>query len=170
MAYIKIILLALILSSCASKVPFTSDLQNEYKLPENKLKKIQYYTSAQIILTKTKSDGDLTVSDGKVLVKSEKSVEKIIIKKNTPCVLEQIVDGNKYLFSFEYGENRVLLFGNNQNGYFSLMAKEWKDKTAIVNYANKKYITTNGDVYLKIKLRKLKQLQGRERKVKGRKV
>lgn len=170
MRYIKLILLCVILHSCASKVPFTSDLQSNYQFPEAKLKKIQFYTSGEIVLIQTKTDGDVTVSDGKLIVKSEKSFEKIIVKKNTPCILEQVVDNNKFLFSFEYGEGRVLLFGNNSTGYFSLMSKDWTNKTGLINYANKKYLTTNGDVFLNVKLRKLKQLKGRERTVRGRKI
>jgi len=168
--YIKFILLCLVLQSCATKVPFTSDLQKEYQFPESKLKRVQFYTSGEIVLAETKTEGDVSVVDGKVFVKSENHVEKIIVKKNTPCVLEQVVDNNKFLFSFEYGEGRVLLFGNNSTGYFSLMSKDWTNKTGLINYANKKYLTTNGDVFLNVKLRKLKQLKGRERTVRGRKV
>ncbi len=170
MGYIKFILFCLLLQSCATKVPFTSDLQKEYQFPESKLKRVQFYTSGEIVLTETKTDGDVTVTDGKVYVKSEHQVEKIILKKNTPCVLEQVIDNNKFLFSFEYGENRVLLFGNASTGYFSLMAKDWKNKIGTISYAGKRYVTTNGDVFLNIKLRKLNQLKGRQRTVKGRKV
>ena len=94
----------------------------------------------------------------------------IIIKKNTPCVLEEIVDKNKFLYSFEYGDNRVVLFGNDKSGYYSLMAKEWKNKVGEITYANKKYLTVNGDVYLKIKVKNLKKLKGKQRTVKGRKI
>ena len=50
------------------------------------------------------------------------------------------------------------------------MAKEWKNKVGTISYAGKRYVTTNGDVFLNIKLRKLNQLKGRQRTVKGRKV
>lgn len=170
MEYIKIILLCIILQSCASRVPFTSDLQQEYHFPESRLKRVQFYTSGEIVLAETKTDGDVTISNGKLIVKSEHQVEKIILKKNTPCVLEQVIDDNKFLFSFEYGDGRVLLFGNTSTGYYSLMAKDWKNKVGTISYAGKRYVTTNGDVYLNIKLRKLNQLKGRQRTVKGRKV
>lgn len=156
--------------SCASKIPFTSDIQNEYQFQEAQLKKVQFYTSDEIVLTQTESNGDASVTDGKVLLKNQKHVEIIIIKKNTPCVVESVIDNNKFLFSFEYGKDRVLLFGNNSTGYYSLMSKEWKNKTTIIDYASKKYTTTNGDVFLKIKVKKLNQLKGRQRRVKGRKV
>jgi hypothetical protein len=145
-------------------------MQKEYQFPESKLRHVQFYTSGEILLSETKSDGDVVVSDGKILVRSESKLEKIILKKNTPCVLEQIIDDNKFLFSFEYGEGRVLLFGNASIGKFSLMSKEWRNKVGTVKYAGKKYATNNGDVFLNIKLRKLNKLKGRQRTVKGRKV
>jgi len=151
-------------------VPFTSDIQNEYKFPEAKLKKVQFYTSDEIVLFKIKQEGDAVITSGKIVTRSEKNSEKIVIKKNTPCVLESIVDQNKFLFSFEYGEGRVLLFGNNSSGYYSLMAKEWKNKTAIIKYANTEYSTANGNVILKIKVKNLNSLKQKQRTVKGRKV
>jgi len=145
-------------------------MQEEYNFPESKLKKVQFYTSDEIILVQTKSEGDVVVNDGKLIMRSEKAVEKIIIKKNTPCVLEEIVDKNKFLYSFEYGDNRVILFGNDKGGYYSLMAKEWKNKVGEISYSNKKYLTVNGDVFLKIKVKNLKKLKGKQRTVKGRKI
>lgn len=170
MRYIKIILFSLLLTSCSKKVAFTSQMQEEYNFPESKLKKVQFYTSDEIVLVQTKSEGDVVVVDGKLIMRSEKAVEKIIIKKNTPCVLEEIVDNNKFLYSFEYGDNRVILFGNDKGGYYSLMAKEWKNKVGEITYSNKKYLTVNGDVYLKIKVKNLKKLKGKQRTVKGRKI
>lgn len=166
----KILILSLVFASCATKVPFTSNIQDEYKFSEDKLKKVQFYTSDEIVLIKTKQDGDVYILDGKLLIRNEKNVEKIVIKKNTPCVLEQVVEANKFLFSFEYGKDRVLLFGNNSTGYYSLMSKEWKNKVGSISYANKNYITNNGNVYLKIKVKKLNQLKGKERIIKGRKI
>lgn len=171
MKYTKILFLSLFLMSCvAKKVPFTSDIQNQYNFSEEKLKKVQFYTSDEIVLVQTKSDGDVSVVDGKLIVRNEKDVEKIIIKKNTPCVLEKVVDNNKFLYSFEYGHNRVLLFGNDASGYYSLMAREWKNKVGELSYTNKTYLTVNGDVFLLIKMKNLKKLKGRQRTVKGRKV
>lgn len=173
MKYIKIIgiiLSSIFISSCATKVAYTSSIQNEYKFSEEKLKKVQFYTSEEIVLVKVKEEGDALVTNGKLLIHNEKNVEKIIIKKNTPCVLESLLDDNKFLFSFEYGEDRVLLFGNTNGGCYSLMAKSWKNKIGTISYADKTYATTNGDVFLKIKVKNLKKLKGKQRTIKGRKI
>ena len=165
-----LILIVAVFSSCSRKVAFTSNIQNEYKFSEDNLKKIQFYTSDEIVLVRTKKEGNVTVEQGTLLIKNEDNVEKIIIKKNTPCVLEKVIDNNKFLYSFEYGANRVLLFGNDSNGYYSLMAKEWKNKVGEVKYTDKSYLTVNGNVYLLIKVKNLRKLKGRQRTVKGVKV
>lgn len=158
------------LGSCATKVPFTSDIQKQFSFSENTLKKVQFYTSAEIVLFKVRQDGDVDVRDGKLFVKDEKNSEKIIIKRNTPCVLEKVIDQNKFLFSFEYGDDKYLAFGNTSGGYYSLLAKDWKSGAGTLNYANKTYATDDGGVYLTVKMKKLKKLKSRERTVKGRKI
>lgn len=170
MRYIKIIALLLVFSSCATKVPFTSDIQNKHKFSEETLKKVQFYTSEEIVLYLVKQDGDVVVNEGKIIFRNDEQVQKIVIKKNTPCVLEEIVEQNKFLFSFEYGKDRVLLFGNNHNGYYSLMAKEWKNKVGEVSYGNKTYLTANGNVYLNVKMKELNRVNAKQRTVKGRKI
>lgn len=168
--FIKILLVSLLFASCSKKIAFTSDIQKEYKFPEARLKKVQFYTSKQIVLFKIKQEGDAVITDGKVLLKHKKDVEKIIIKKNTPCILEEVIDENKFLFSFEAVDGRVLLFGNTGSGYYSIMAKNWKGGTGAIEYANKTYVTTDGDAFLNIKAKNLKQLKGKQRTVKGRRI
>ena len=176
MKNLKIILVVLIsvslfVSSCVSKkIAYTSDIQKEYQFPESKLKKVQFYTSGEIVLIQTKQDGDVTISDGKLVMINSKDVEKVIVPKNTKCVLEEVVSDNKLIFSFEFGDGKVLLFGNNGSGCYSLMSKDWKNGVATIHYANKNYITTDGDVFLTIKAKKLSNLKAKERVVHGRKI
>lgn len=171
MRLIKFILIICLFTSCATKkIAFTSALREESGLPSDKLKKIQFYTSEEIVLYKTKEKTDASVKNGKIILETDKDSEKIIIKKNTPCILEKELDKNKMLFSFEYGDGKVLLFGNTNGGQFSLMAKEWKDKMGVIDYANKVYVTNGGAVYLTVSAKKLKRLKDKYRVVSGRKV
>lgn len=158
------------LTSCAQRVAFTSDIQNQYNFSENTLKKVQFYTSGEIVLIKIKQDGDVDIQDGKLYIKDEKNCEKIIIKKGTPCILEKVIDKNKFLFSFEFGDDKYLAFGNTSTGCYSLLAKDWKSGAGTIKYANKTYATDDGDVYLTVKIKKLNKLKSKERTVKGRKV
>jgi len=167
---IKFLILSLILTSCATKVPFTVDVRQQYNFSVDKLKKIQFYTSEEIVLYKTKESGDVNVAGGKVYMRNDKSIEKVIIKRHTLCVMVDTLGSNKFFISGEYGEDRVLLFGNNSEGNYSLMAKNWSGTTGSMIYANKSYVTNNGNAILLVKMRKLNQLKGRKRTVKGRRI
>ena len=167
----KILLIAILVASCTSqKVPFTSELRKKYNLSDEQLKKVQFYTSSDIVLTKTETGDEASINNGRVLLVNKNNSETIIIKKNTPCILVYVLEENKFLFSFEYLDNRVLLFGNSEGGCYSLMAKDWKLKHGVIRYANQTYTTSNGDVYLTIKSNTLKQIKGRERTIYGRHI
>jgi len=165
------IVLAILLTSCASKkIPFSSDIQAKYNLPEEKLKKVQFYTSETIILYKSKSDGDLTVRDGKILMLDTKDCERVVIKKGTPCILESVNSPSQFIVSFEFGEGKLLAFGSQGEGFFSLEAKDWKDGVGTLKYAGKSYVVEGGGTYLLVKAKKLNKLSKKQRTVVGRKV
>lgn len=167
---ISIVMLLLFASCKTGKVPFTTDIQKQYAFSEKTLKKVQFYTSDEIILYKIKEEGDASIRDGKLFILNQKDCEKIIIKRNTPCILEKVIDQNKFLFSFEYGDNKYIAFGNTSTGAYSLLAKDWENSIGTLKYADKMYATGNGDVYLNVVLKKLNRLKSKERIVKGRKV
>ena len=173
MKYSKTLLAILTLSmifSCSRKIAYTSTVQLSHNFSEENMKKVQFYTSDVIILVQTKQEGDVIIQDGKLVLRNSKDIEKIVIPKNTPCVLERIVDESKILVSFEQGNDKVLLFGNNGNGCYSLMSKDWNVGVGTIPYANKNYKTTNGNVFLLIAAKKLNRLSAKERTVKGRKI
>ena len=163
--------ISILFSSCKSgQVPFTSSLKQSYNLNEKTLKKLQFYTSEEIVLFEVKEESDASVSDGKLFVSNQKNFEKITILKQTPCVLEKVIDDNKMVFSFETGEGRFLAFGTENNGAYSLLAKEWEGNKGTLRYSNKMYSTENGDVYLNVVLKKLNKLKSRERVVRGKRL
>lgn len=165
------LLAIILLASCKSgKVPFTTELQKSYNLSEATLKKVQFYTSEEIILYKVEEEGDASVTGGKLLISNKKDCEKIIILRNTPCLLEKVIDDHKLLVSFEVGDHKFIAFGNTSGGSYSLLAKEWENTTGKLKYANKTYATENGDVYLNVVLKKLNKLKSKERVIGGRKV
>lgn len=163
------IIIALLFASCnTGKVPFNQSVRNG--LSETSLKKVQFYTSGEIVLYKTKEDGEASVSDGIVLIQNKKDCEKIVIPSGTPCILERVIDDKKLLFSFEVGDGKFIAFGTGNGESYSLLAKEWEGTSGSLKYGNKIYNTQSGEIYLNIKLRKLNRLKSRERIIKGKKI
>ena len=166
------ILAICLLTSCASKTPFTSSLKTQYGITEKTMKKIQFYTSKEIVLTQYGGETNLHTIDGKILVNSTARSNSIVIPKNTPCTIEKVVDNTKVIVAFEYGKERILVFGVNTIGTYSLLTKKWKGKDGIVEYGNSTYKTANnsGMAMLNVKLKKLNQYRNRERKVSGKRI
>lgn len=160
------------LTSCASKVPFTSDLKEQYGIGEKTLKKIQFYTSNEIVLTQSGGESYVQTYDGKILVNSTARENRIVIPKNTPCTIERTLDSTRVMVSFEYGEGRALIFGVNSIGTYSLFAKKWTGRDGVVEYNNATYTTTNnsGMAMLNVKLKKLNQYRNKERTISGRRI
>ena len=168
---IKLLVIAIAMTSCAThQVAFTSDFQHQYNFNQKQLQSVQFYTSADIVLIKTDIKDNAAIDNGKVVMINQQANEQIVIPKGTPCILVDMVDQNKCLFSFEYGDGRVLLFGNNGNGKYSLMAKNWKAQYGTIKYAKQQYLTNNGAVYLNIDAKKLKKLKSRQRVLGGRTI
>jgi len=167
---ILISLVSLLLGSCATKMAFTPAIQKQNSFSESTLKKIQFYTSEEIVLYNSKQDGGVYVENGKILLNSDKEYEKIIIPKNTPCVLEQLVNQDKMILSFEYGNGKILYFTNNNDTYYSLAATEWKSGVGKIKYANKSYYTNAGNVILLVKSKTYNKIRNKQRVVSGRKI
>ena len=102
---------------------------------------------------------------------NKNDIETVIIPRNTKCIVEQVLDDNRFLFSFEVGDGKFILFGNNGGeGCYSLMSKEWAGGVGTIQYANKNYVTQDGNVFLLIEAKKLNKLKAKERLVKGRTI
>ena len=167
--FISTIVTLFVFASCRTgKVPFNQDIRTG--LSEVSLKKVQFYTSGEIVLYKTKEDGSESVAEGIVLIQNKKDCEKVIIPAGTPCILEKAIDDKRLLFSFEVGDGKFIAFGTSNGESYSLLAKEWQNGSGVIKYANKTYFTQNGDIYLNVILKKINKLKSRERLIKGRRV
>ncbi len=172
--YIYLIIVSVVISACASKQPYTQSIQKKYKLTESDLKKIQFYTSADIILYKSKQDGSVKTEGGELVINKDKNVEKIIIKANTPGVVTEVIESDKIAVSFEVGDGKFLVFGvGNKNGYYYLQAKEWtKGKRGKLSYGGATWYASkgSGETYLLLKIKKLEKFQQSQKVIKGRKI
>ena len=166
----------LFITSCAPRIPFTQTLLEQYKLKDNELKSLQFYTSHNIILNRgERSEKEQTTEEGTLTIKSGNYVEQVIIKAGTPGIVEKVIDRNRIVVSFEVGENKYLEFGATNpkvNSRYTLLAPKWVNNKGEIKYAGKTYYSSSGsgNVYLLFKMRKLHKYSKEQRVVKGRKI
>jgi hypothetical protein len=171
--YHLVILVLLLSQACSPKVPFTMAVQEKYQLTDTDIKKIQFYTSEDIILYKGESNSKTETSGGEVVITSNKQEEKIIIKKGTPCVVVKIEGKDKLYLAFDSGDGKMLLFsGRTANEPFKFTVNEWVNNRGKITYDGKTYYASSisGGTYLQFKLKKLDKNKRQETIVKGRKI
>ncbi len=166
-------LAAFMLAGCSRKIAFTNAIKQKYQLTEAEIKKIQFYTSEDIILYNKESVNNTGTDKGSLVVSSKSQESRILIKKGTPCIVEKVVDSDKLAVSFETGEGKVLVFGaTSANGQYKLLADSWTDGRGQLTYGNQTFYASQGSgyTYLVFKLKKLNKSQASQKVVGGRKI
>lgn len=165
--------LLLLLGACKVKEPFTKSIQEDFELGEKELKGVQFYNSADIVLYKAKQSGSKGTEDGDLVLSNQSEEERIIIRSQTPGVLEKMEDG-KMVVRFEAGNEKYLAFEarQDQGGRFYLKAKDWKSGNGEMQYGGDTYYATqgSGSAHLLVVMRKLNSASRKERVAKGVKV
>lgn len=153
---------------------FTQGMQQEYDWEERDLKRIQFYLSDDIVLTRSRRGGQTNIRDGKIQVKDKSNVEEIRFKKGTPGTVLFSPKSDRVAVSFESGEGKFLMFGPNKkaNGRFVLLAKDWDRNVGKITYDGKTYDTTSESAYaaLLVQLKGSGEVAYKSRKADGRKV
>ena len=177
----KVVIVALIAGistsfiSCSQKlVPFTQEMRATYKLSEEDLTSIQFYTSKDIVLKRGEKTGAKQTDDGELTLTKEHFVEEVIIKAKTPCVVRNAIDGNTITVEFEEGSNKYLVFGSKRNsdGFYTLRALEWNNGKGKINYGEKYYYSAPGsrDVFLSFKLKSFESYNAEQKVIKGKQL
>ena len=173
---INVSLFVMLLSACSPRVPFTHQIRHQYKLNEQELKSIQFYTSDDIILRRGDKDSDgKRLEEGTLEIKKSRTMEEIVIKAGTPCIIDKVVDGERVSVKFEDGANKFLVFGsiNNSRGYYTLQAETWlKSGIGRLNYGDTYYwVSKSGrNVILLFKMKQIEEDRQRQKVVGGKKV
>jgi len=177
MKFILFLILGIVLTSCGTKVPYTNEIRDEFGLDtDKKLRGVQFYTSATIIMEKSKSSGNQGTADGGVLVSTSKSEQnRIIIPINTKCVFEGFGPNGELMLRFETGTGKTILFAtraNQASGKYYLVADWTQNKGGKLSYGNEEYFanSSSGNAYLQVVLKKLQKTRRKDRIVKGMKV
>jgi len=108
---ILVILLGFVLiQGCASKyqrIPFTHNLRERLELTNTEMKRLQFYVSDKIILTRDKDYGAYEIKNGKLITKKGTYAEEIEVDKGTPGIM---VESSDDWLKISFEENTWLQF------------------------------------------------------------
>ncbi|MBI1836180.1 MAG: hypothetical protein HYR91_02830 [Flavobacteriia bacterium] len=176
MKYLGLLFVGFVLFSCGQKISFTDKVKEEYNLNEQNMKKVQFYTSSTIILTKSQTSGSQgTGSDGTLVSNKSSEQERVIIYPNTKCIFDGFGPNGELNIRFETGVGNFLKFSirpQQTSGKYYLVA-DWKqEKGGQLTYGNQTYFadTNSGNAYLMVVLKRLNKTKRKDRRVKGMKV
>ncbi|OFZ58718.1 MAG: hypothetical protein A3D92_05320 [Bacteroidetes bacterium RIFCSPHIGHO2_02_FULL_44_7] len=176
--YVLLFIVGLVLTSCGTKIAYTDAIRDEFGLEsEQMVKKVQFYTSATIILEKNKESGNQgTDSDGKLVTSSNKEQDRIIIPIGTKCVFDAYGPNGELVLRFEVGAGKVITFAQRPgttSGKYYLVA-DWNSGRSggVLKYGNETYTatTTSGTAYLEVIRKRLQKTKRKDRVVHGMKV
>ncbi len=177
MKYAFILLITVIVASCGVKVPYDNNLRDEFNLNStDKIKKVQFFTSATIIMEKNKEFGNQqTGDDGALVTNSSKQQDRVIIPINTKCVFDNFGPNGELIVRFEVGVGKTISFAMRQNQSstkYYLIADWTTEKGGKLTYGNESFYATSisGNAYLMVKRKNLQKTKRKDRVVKGMKV
>lgn len=139
----------LFFASCTQYLsPYTSTTQSQTNFDEAQLKKVQFYLNGDIILSRELAASETEISGGEIKIVDGKKVEQILIKSGTPGVIVTAENRDTFLVSFD-ADGSYLRFGANKDygGKYTLMAKEWKGRAGVVDYAGREWTSTPESIY-----------------------
>ncbi|MFT5997911.1 MAG: hypothetical protein ACI81P_000356 [Neolewinella sp.] len=162
-------------SSCGPKLsPLTQRLVDDQSWSEDELKRIQFYLSEDLVLTRELRDGKSEIRNGQVKIIDGREVEQIVFKRNTPGVFVFSPKTQRIAVSFERNDEDFLVFGPNPKAgnRYVIMAADWNRRNGSVSYAGKKWRVNSSDAYasLMIPLKRLRSKDVNGKVVGGRKL
>jgi hypothetical protein len=177
MKYLAILVVGLVLASCGKKVAYTNQLRDEFGLENEKaIKKVQFFTSQTIILTRSRESGNTgTADDGALVTSSNRVEDRITIPPQTKGIFEKFESTGEIVVRFEVGVGNTITFGLRQQsatGKYYLIAKWDTNKGGELTYGNQPYtvLSSAGNAYLMVKIKNLQKTKRKDRVVKGMKV
>ena len=179
MKYVLVAFIGILLASCGTKVPYNNQVRDEFDLnSEQTIKKVQFVTSATIILEQNKQSGNqATDSDGTLVSSSNKEQDRIIIPLGTECIFVGYGENSALIVRFENGSGKTLTFvqrnvSSPTNKYY--LSADWNNgqNGGTIKYGNATYLATpsSGTAYLQVVRKKLQKTKRKDRVVKGMKV
>jgi hypothetical protein len=168
--------LAVIMSSCSARLtPFTQDLYEKERWSESELKKIQFYLSEDVILSRQMVKGESQITAGKIRIENGRRIEEIRIPTGTPGVLLFMPREKRFAVSFEaHDDDLYLMFGPNpkMHNRYALLAREWDRDQGRVHYNGNLYDVDSRSAFasLMVDLKKTGTTEYNSHRAEGRRV
>ena len=140
--YIYIFALSLFVVSCSPTYSyFTDDLYREQQWSQEEIQRIQFYLSKDIVLSRTLTQDQSNIKEGKVNVQNNRREELVVVKSGTPGILVIMPKENRFGISFENDDKAYLMFGPNpkMDNHYCLLAQEWQADYGEVHYKDELY-------------------------------
>ncbi len=168
-------LFTFLFSSCGPKLsPLTQRLVDDQNWSQDELKRIQFYLSEDLVLTREIRNGNSEIRNGQVKIIDGREVEQLVFKRNTPGVFVFSPKTQRMAVSFERNDENFLVFGPNPRAgnRYVIMAADWDRRNGSVTYAGKKWRVNSSDAYasLMIPLKRLRNSDVNGKVVGGRKL
>lgn len=166
----------LTLSSCSPRLsPLTENMVRENRWTEDDLRRIQFYLSEDILMSRRLGGNASTIESGEIKIINGQKVEQVMIKKGTPGIALFSPSRAELAVSFEAGsDRRFLVFGPSAKvgGRYVLRAKEWQRRMGTVTYEDKLYRVQGSSAYasLLVDLKKVNKTIVDSRRAGGRKI
>ena len=165
------------MGSCSAELrPFTSQTLREGNWSDAELRKIQFYSSADIVIQRQLTEGSNEIlAGGSIKMVKGQRVEQVKILRGTPGVFISRGKDDHFAVSFDASnEQRFLMFGPNpkRQGTYVLLASEWKDHMGKLHYADKFYWADEPSAFaaLLVDLQKIRHVEVQSKTEQGRKV
>lgn len=167
------IILCILFASCSNQSLkyFDQRMIDEYGWTEDEIKKIQFFTSEDIVLWRELANNETTISNGQIRIDKNSRIEEVIIKRNTPGVVVFIPKFNKYAVSFD-PDGKYLMFGKSKkrNNRYVLLAKDWDRQYGKVTYGDHIYNTKSSSAFasLLVDIKRAGQVRKKSKNARGR--
>lgn len=162
----------------AERLPFTDGLSAEYRLSGAHKRQLQYYVSDTIRLVRSRSGGETGVRDGRLVSRSARDIEQIVIDGGTPGVV--LASGSNWMaVSFERGSylyfvsnaNRSAWLGDDQieDAYY-LYLPDYNGQGGTVRLGNQAYTATDDSfrAHLLVRRESMSDVSARQSRQPGR--
>ena len=164
----------LVITGCAAnRVWFTQNIRDGLSLTPHEIGQLQYYVDRRVTLQRERLSGDRSVVAGRLVTRSGRVVDEVIINPGTPGIVLQPTSPFSVAVSFEEGTS-ALEFGATQNGDESGANRLYCLKTANseVTFSDQNYLVDLGDGIpcLVIDRKSLSRLEQNRRTLRGRRI